>query len=323
MLPTATVRLPACCRSLAIALLLPAAALAEFYPLPPGDDVIGEAAEITAVYEDTLVDIGRRHGLGYEELLLANPGVDPWLPGEGTVIRLPSQFVLPVARREGLVVNVAEFRLYYFPPGDGPQRVASFPISIGRQDWSTPVGRARIVSKVRNPAWYPPASVREEYAAEGRRLPRVVPPGPKNPLGAYALRLSLPGYLIHGTNRPAGVGMRVTHGCIRMFPEDIDWLFPRIPLDTPVQIVNQPYKLGWRGEQLLLEVHPPLPEDSERAAQGLTAITSLYVAATRERPAEVDWALIERVYAEHRGLPVAIGRAAGEQPATVAEAGSN
>ncbi len=309
-------------RSLILAmatLLLSAIVRAEVFLLPPGNDVIGAPAEVLAVYEDTLVDIGRRHGVGYEEIVRANPGVDPWLPGEGTPVRLPTQHVLPRAGRRGLVVNVAEYRLYYFLPTDTVRRVATFPISIGKQDWSTPIGSARVTAKTRNPAWYPPNSVRQEYAAEGRSLPRIVPPGPNNPLGAYALRLSVPGYLIHGTNRPAGVGMRVTHGCIRMFPEDIDWLFPLVEVDTPVQIVNQPYKLGWQGDELLLEVHPPLSEDSEQAAAGLTAITALYIGATRDRQAEIDWDLVERVHAERTGIPVAVGRAVSKPAETVAE----
>jgi L,D-transpeptidase ErfK/SrfK len=209
-----------------VALLLGAAAIAraEVYELPPpGNDVVGAVTTIEARQEDTLIDIGRRHGLGYEEIVRANPDVDVWLPGEGTRIVLPTRFVLPPGPRHGLVLNLPEYRLYYFPepePGK-PALVMTYPISIGRMDWATPLGKTRVVSKVVKPSWYPPESVRKEHAADGRPLPRVVPPGPDNPLGAFAMRLGLPGYLIHGTNRPAGVGMRVSHGCIRMFPEVI------------------------------------------------------------------------------------------------------
>jgi L,D-transpeptidase ErfK/SrfK len=182
-------------------------------------------------------------------------------------------------------------------------------------DWNTPLGRAAITAKTRKPAWYPPASIREEYAAEGRELPRVVPPGPDNPLGEYALRLSVPGYLIHGTNRPAGVGMRVTHGCIRMFPEDIEWLFPRVQVKTAVRLVNQPVKLGWRGDDVMLEVHPTLEEDATGRERGMTFITERYVELTRERPAAVDWQLVEQVYREQRGIPVHVGSAAAAAPA--------
>ncbi|HHQ14366.1 MAG TPA: hypothetical protein ENK16_05015, partial [Chromatiales bacterium] len=221
--------------------------VAETFILAPGDDVIGALATIPSVYEDTLPDLGRRYGVGYEEMVRANPDVDVWLPGDGTEILLPTQYVLPRAPRVGIVVNLAEYRLYFFSTRNGIMEVSTFPISIGRMDWSTPLGRAAIVAKVRNPAWYPPASVRREHEAEGDPLPKVVPPGPDNPLGDYAMRLSVPGYLIHGTNKPDGVGMRVSHGCIRMYPEDIASLFPRVALETPVELVNQPYKIGWSG----------------------------------------------------------------------------
>jgi L,D-transpeptidase ErfK/SrfK len=173
-----------------------------------------------------------------------------------------------------------------------------------------------------------------EWAADGRKLEAHVPPGPNNPLGKYALRLSIPGYLIHGTNRPAGVGMRVTHGCIRMFPEDIKWLFPQVPVNTPVRIVNQPFKFGWSGDDLYLEVHPPLEEGgaSEEAADGeivlqthdgateaadgrsLTDITELYIQVTRDRPAVVDWEIVNTVYAKRLGIPVKVGTVDGRLP---------
>ena len=236
-------------------------ARAEIYELPPeGFDVIGAVSTIVARHEDTLVDLARRHGLGYEDIVRANPEVNPWLPGAGTEIVLPTRYVLPPGPREGVILNLAEYRMYYYPePGEGQTPVVmTYPISIGRMDWETPIGRTRIISKVRDPAWYPPKSVREEHAAEGRPLPNIVPPGPDNPLGRFAMRLDIPGYLIHGTNRPAGVGMRVTHGCIRMFPEDIEHLFEKIDVRTPVRIINEPVKIGWFGDELVMEVHPVL-----------------------------------------------------------------
>ena len=223
---------------------------AEIYELPPeGFDVIGAMSTIEARYEDTLVDIARRHGLGYEDIVRANPDVNVWVPGEGTEIVLPTRFVLPSGVRQGVILNLAEYRMYYFPepkPGE-PAYVMTYPISIGRMDWETPLGLTKVISKIRNPSWYVPQSVLDERAADGNPLPRIVPPGPDNPLGAYAMRLGLPGYLIHSTNRPAGVGMRVTHGCIRMFPEDIEYLFARVAVNAPVRIVNEPVKIGWDG----------------------------------------------------------------------------
>lgn len=293
-----------------LALGIATPAVAEVFVLLPGEQVIGAMNQVPARHEDTLTDIARRHGLGYEDIVKANPTVDRWLPGEGTLVQLPTRFVMPDAPRQGLVVNIAEYRMYYHYTENGQDVVATFPISIGRMDWATPIGRWAVTAKNQNPAWYPPESIRAEHAADGRYLPRMVPPGPDNPLGEYAIRLSLPAYLIHGTNRPAGVGMRVTHGCIRMYPEDIEWLFPRVSVNTAVRIVNQPYKLGWSGDDLYLEVHPPLEEDDLTRQRELSAITELYVKATAERAAELDWELAEEVWRRQQGIPVKVGRAA-------------
>jgi len=322
-------------------------ATAEVYDLPPeGSDVIGAVTTIAARADDTLVDIARQHGLGYEDIVIANPDVDVWLPGEGTTVVLPTRYVLPPGPRRGVVLNLPEYRMYYYPPARNGERpvVMTFPISIGRMDWETPLGSTRVISKARNPTWYPPASVRAEHEAEGRPLPRIVPPGPDNPLGSFAMRLDLPGYLIHGTNRPAGVGMRVTHGCIRMFPEDIEYVFEHIGIDTPVRIINEPLKLGWDGDELLLEVHrtltSPPPEDvtlgdvadvlsansiaadvaaeGEQAADeliaaeaenaGLTALTERFVEVTNTRQGQIDWELAESQLARPSGIPNGIGR---------------
>ena len=248
------------------------------YELPEGgSDVVGEIRTVIASYDDTLIDIARREGVGYEEIVRANPDVRIWVPGEGTEVVIPTRFVLPAVPRKGVVLNLAEYRLYYFPEPEGDEAavVMTYPISIGRQDWETPLGLTKVISKVVNPTWYPPQSVRDEHAADGRPLDRIVPPGPDNPLGSRAMRLSLPGYLIHGTNKPSGVGMRVTHGCLRMFPEDIEYLFEFVAIDTPVRIINEPVKIGWQGEQLVMEVHPMLatgPEETidEPAPEAIT-----------------------------------------------------
>ena len=291
------------------------------YVLPDTDSVFGELTSVESIYEETLLDIGRRHRVGYEEITRANPTVDAWLPGDGTAVSLPTQFVLPQASRKGLVINIAEYRMYYFLRENDATTVTTFPISIGRMDWQTPLGRSSITNKVRNPAWYPPASIREEWAADGRELGSMVPPGPDNPLGEYALRLSIPGYLIHGTNKPDGVGMQVTHGCIRMFPEDIEWLFPKIPVNTPVQIVNQPSKLGWSGNDLFLEVHPALARSDETPQRSLTEITEAYVKVTQDQPAEIDWELVNEVFRKQSGIPVKVGqrKPAADEPEIMSE----
>lgn len=288
----------ACLLLLAASILSNARAVAEVFDLPPpGSDVVGAVTTIRARADDTLIDIARRHGLGYEDIVIANPDVDVWLPGEGTSILLPTRYVLPSGPRRGIVLNLAEYRMYYYPPvADGKRPIVmTFPMSIGRMDWATPLGRTRVVAKAHRPAWYPPESVRAEHEADGRPLPRIVPPGPDNPLGDHAMRLGLPGYLIHGTNRPAGVGMRVTHGCIRMFPEDIEYLFGLVSVDTPVRIVNEPVKMGWHGDELVLEVHrtlgtaPPAAEpELVDVADVLTTVSagSPDYAATAEATAE-------------------------------------
>ena len=281
------------------------AAHAATYELPAdGIDVVGEITTVVASYEDTLVDLARTHGIGYQDIVRANPDVDVWIPGEGTEVVLPTRYILPPGPREGIVLNLAEYRLYYYPEpraGEAPV-VMTYPISIGRQDWETPLGQTRVTAKAVNPTWYPPQSVRDEHAAEGRPLARVVPPGPENPLGSRAMRLSLPGYLIHGTNRPAGVGMRVTHGCVRMFPEDIEFLFELVAVDTKVRIINEPVKIGWQGDELLIEVHPvlasgpttdePLPpseEEGETDSEAEAANTTLVSNdVADESPAEIE-----------------------------------
>jgi L,D-transpeptidase ErfK/SrfK len=304
---------------------------AEFW-IGEGDEVFGEVQVIEARFEDTFVALARTYNVGYEELRQANPGVDEWLPGTGTKITVPSRYVLPRAPQRGIVVNVAELRLYYFPAESGPlpegvapgsRRVITHPISIGRMDWSTPLGATTITGKVANPSWYPPQSIRDEHAARNDTLPRVVPPGPENPLGKHAMRLGLPGYLIHGTNKPSGVGMRVTHGCVRMFPEDIEALYKSVPTGTSVNIVNQPVKIGWTADgTLYLEAHPALMEsnvDGENVAapagegavetiqeSPLTSLMRAYIAATDERRVELDWDTAERVAQFGNGIPEAV-----------------
>ena len=316
-------------------LIVTAPVYAEIFELPPeGHDVVGAVSTIISRQEDTLVDIARRHGLGYEDIVRANPNVNIWLPGKGTEIVLPTRYVLPAGPRDGVVLNLAEYRLYYFPePVNGePAYVMTYPISIGRMDWETPLGLTTVISKVRSPTWYPPQSVRNEHAADGNPLPRIVPPGPKNPLGNYAMRLGIPGYLIHGTNRPAGVGMRVTHGCVRMFPEDIDFLFGHIDVNTKVRIINEPVKIGWHGDELIMEVHPVLkvetllaesddqPDDNVDtvARNPLTMVTEQFITATGERAGKLDWYLAEEIVGRSDGIPVAVGQSIKNAAASAA-----
>jgi len=272
------------------------------FPLFGDTEVVGEIQLIKAAHEDTFVRLAQRYDVGYEELRQANPGVDPWLPGEGTEIVIPTQFVLPRAARRGVIVNVPELRLYYFP--ESGDRVITYPISIGKMEWATPYGTTSVVRKTVNPTWYPPESVRREHAERNDPLPSVVPPGPDNPLGNRAMYLGFPGYLLHGTNKPFGLGMRVTHGCIRLFPEDVEALFDKVTVGTPVTLVNQPYKLGWGEDGLYLEAHRPLNEDVESGDWTATELTRIFVAATQERQTNnMNWRNAEAVMHDSHGIP--------------------
>jgi len=298
-------------RALAIAawLAAPASVRAESLPLPSaGESVVGELQVLETRASDTLSDIARAYGIGYDQIVLANPTVDPWLPGEGARVVVPTQHILPDAPHAGLVLNLPEMRLYYYPPAKrgGTAAVMTFPVSIGRLDWRTPLGLTRVAAKVENPEWRPPASIRTERAQEGEELAEVYPPGPDNPLGQYALRLAREGYLIHGTNKPYGIGMRVTHGCVRLYPEDIALLFREVPVGTPVRIVDQPNKVGWRDGVLYLESHPPLEEQRAQDGNRLTPAVAAVVAATRTRPARVNWDEVVRAATEAQGIPVAV-----------------
>lgn len=297
------------CALLFILFANPSTLWATTYPMPPADvDLIGEMGVAIASDQDTLLDIARHYDLGQEEILQANPNVDRWLPGDGTEVVLPGRFIFPRAEQKGVVLNLPEMRLYYFYR-EGAERqpmVKSYPVSIGRMDWKTPLGTARIERKDKDPAWRPPESLKLEAAAAGDPLPDVVFPGPDNPLGLYALRLNIPGYLIHSTNKPYGVGMRVTHGCVRMYPEDIAELFPIIPIHTVVQIINQPIKLGWQGNTLFLEVHPLLDED-RTGSQNLECMAfEMILTEIEDRDAILDVKTIKQALQEQNGIPVPI-----------------
>jgi L,D-transpeptidase ErfK/SrfK len=290
----------------------------QYLVTPESGDLVGEERSTVARHEDTLIDIARGHKLGYDEIVNANPGVDPWLPGAGVRVELAKHRILPMAERRGIVINLPEHRLYYFPGAQSgePAEVYSYPVSIGKMDWHTPLGVTKIAQKIKNPNWYPPQSVRDEHARKGDILPTVVPAGPDNPLGLFAMRLGIPGgsYLIHGTNRPAGVGMQVTHGCMRLYPEDIEQLFGMVPVNTKVTILNEPFKIGWQGGRLWVEVHPALKEDVVEPPT-LTDLTRLVVEATRQALVPVDWAAVQRAFDESRGIPVPVTAA---QPAAIA-----
>ncbi len=285
------------------------------------ETLIGQIETVTASREHTLLDIARAHGFGLQDITLINPDIDWWLPEDGAIVRLPSRFILPNVSRKGIVLNIPEMRLYFFPAtkkGE-PQKVFTYPLGIGREGWETPYEKTRIIAKKKYPDWTPPESIRQEHEAAGDPLPPIVKAGPDNPLGDYALRLGLPAYLIHGTNKPWGIGMRVSHGCIRLYPEDIAELFDKVKVGTPVNIINHPYKVGEADGVLYLEAHPPLKsankdengelESAEPDTRDeFNAVVKMIVSLTKDKDRyEVDWDKAKRVSQEALGIPMAIG----------------
>ncbi|WP_295384522.1 L,D-transpeptidase family protein [uncultured Thiodictyon sp.] len=283
---------------------VPGAQAETFRYAHPGDSVVGMPFYIKSRKHDTLLDIGRQNQLGYQDMEQANPKVDMWVPGDGREVLVPSMYVLPDTPRSGLVLNRPEMRLYFYPPGK-PDEVQSYPISVGREGWSTPLGTYSIAEKIKGPTWTPPASIRAEHAAQGDILPAVVPAGPDNPLGPYAMRLSVPSYLIHGTDKPWGLGMPVSHGCIRMNNEGIIELFPQVPKGTTVTIVDQPYKLGWLGDDLYLEVNV---DDKSKLKPARSVIPESVV---NTQGLEIDWKAVDRAVAAATGLPQLVGSRRG------------
>lgn len=305
-------RLPAIAVLGSFLAMVSAASHAATYALPlQGDDLVGQLHELTITAEDTLLDVARQFDLGYNEIVTANPDIDPWLPVEGARVVIPSYFIIPSAPRNGIIINLAEMRLYYFPSpeqvveGD-VTKVMTYPIGIGQEGWLTPLGVSYVTEKIVDPAWTVPDSIIKEYAEEGHALPKIMPPGPENPLGQHALRLEIPGYLIHGTNKPFGVGRRISHGCIRMYPEDIEELFSHVPVGTRVWIVDQPYKVGQHNGDLMLEAHDPIVEAGLKANNNLEQIIATVgaVSDVEQKNAARDHAL--QVAFQHTGIPMRI-----------------
>lgn len=295
-------------RLLCLASLLCAgsAAALELPMPPPGEDIVGQVQVVKARYEDTFADLGSANDLGYLEMVAANPGVDPWLPGEGAEIILPTRFILPPGPREGIVINLAEYRLYYFPKGQNV--VHTFPLGIGREGWGSPIANTSIIAKTPNPGWTPPASIRAEHAAEGDPLPAYVPPGPDNPLGPFKFTLGTPGYLIHGSNKKFGIGMRVSHGCFRMLNHNVLELAKMAPVGTSVRIINEPYKFGISGGKIYLEAHEPLSDTGEASVvdKHTAVINTLLKRDDAVGNMRLDWDMVREVVAAEDGLPIEI-----------------
>ncbi len=288
-------------------------AQATVYTLPTRDaTVVGEDQSVVTVYEDTLYDLASKYSLGSEEIIRVNPGVDPWIPGAGKTLVVPGRHILPPGPREGIVVNLPEHRLYYYPKPKrgGPIEVITYPVSIGKMDWRTPLGTTHVIAKQKDPTWYPPESVRKEHAEAGDPLPPRVPPGPDNPLGAFAMRLAAGKgtYLIHGTNNPIAVGLAVTHGCIRMYPDDVAALFPLIAVGTPVRLINEPVKVAWVDGELLLEAHPPVDAQGQSFEPNLDQFSQLLQAAVGESTVvAIHWDYAREVLQKADGVIATVG----------------
>ena len=294
----------------------PAAPPVAEFTLAPGQNAVGEVKRYVIQKGDLLPDLARRFDVGYTALRAANPGINPWAPTPGSEITIPSLYVLPDAPRRGIVIDLAQYRLYYYQPKSG--RVVTYPIGIGVIGKDTPLGTTSVARKTANPTWRPPPSIR----AEQPDLPAAVSPGPDNPLGAFAFYLGWPKYLIHGTNKPDGIGRNVSHGCIHLYPEDIERMFPTVPVGTPVRVVNQPASAGWQGDALYVAVNPtqaqaeaidtehPVPLDP---AKGVAKIVR---AAAGEYADAVDWSAVERAAKERSGMPVQVARRTGVDRST-------
>jgi L,D-transpeptidase ErfK/SrfK len=291
------------------------------------DDVVGQVQVTISTKEDTLPDIARRFNIGYEEIVRANPGVDPWLPGAGKEIVLPTQFVLPNSVRQGIVINIAAMRLFYFPPSKPGEKqvVYTHPIGIGRVGWKTPEGSTKVVSKQKDPVWIPPMSVRKEHKENGEILPARVPAGPDNPLGRYKFTLGWPSYLIHGTNKPYGVGLRSSHGCIRLYPEDVEKIFAMVNPGTTVTVVNQPFVFGWHEGELYLQGFDVLEDDKRDWSKAQPKLLSKTLskriqAELAARKSTVDWQRVAQITKDPRGLVVSVSAADSGEEALIAAA---
>ncbi len=273
------------------------------FSVAKGDDVIGRLAFISLEKGDTLPDIARHFSLGINGVSAANPGVDIWVPEAGERIMLPLIFILPDAPRKGIVINLAAMRLFQFKGDSESMAVLTYPVGVGTEERPSPTGQMYVERKVTRPTWHVPASIAQDHRKKGDPLPATVLPGPQNPLGEYALYLSKSSYLIHGTNKPASIGLRATNGCIRLYPEDVKKLYENTPVKTPVCIVNQPYLIGQRNGVVYMEVHAPQEDlDAVEFDKIYTKLRNI----EKESGRTLDWSKVKKVLAEARGIPVPI-----------------
>jgi L,D-transpeptidase ErfK/SrfK len=267
--------------------------------------LIGELAAVETRENDTLPDVARHFGLGYNDITAANNGISPWTPRANSRVLLPLQFILPDAPRKGIVLNVANMRMFYYPRKERG-KVYTYPVGIGRDGWNTPMGTTSIAVKTPNPDWHVPPSIQREHAAKGHHLPSVVRSGPDNPLGYYAMRLAIGSYLIHGTNKPFGIGMQISHGCVQMYPEDIEVLFKKVPVGTPVRVIHDPYLAAWYNDNLYLEANEPLEKWLRSKKQLKKQVSKEINRIAKQHKATVDWGKVDRVIDHADGVPTPV-----------------
>ncbi|MGZ8143993.1 MAG: L,D-transpeptidase family protein [Methylosarcina sp.] len=275
------------------------------FQLDDGQSMVGQLAAVNTQENDTLSDIARHYGLGFNDISIANASISPWTPATGSRVLLPLQFILPDAPRKGIVLNLANMRLFYYPKKE-PGKLYTYPVGIGRQGWHTPMGLTRIAEKTANPSWHVPPSIHREHALKGDTLPSVVRSGPDNPLGLYAMRLAIPGYLIHGTNKPYGIGMQISHGCVQLYPEDIEVLFKKASVGLPVRIVHQPYLAAWDRDMLYLEAHEPLPKWASSKKKLQKQLLKQLHKISDKKGVVVDWKKVENILSRADGVPTPI-----------------
>ncbi|MBS3955451.1 MAG: L,D-transpeptidase family protein [Methylomicrobium sp.] len=267
--------------------------------------MIGLLAQSEVLPDESLPIIAREFGLGFDEITRANPDLDPWIPKPAATVNLPLRFILPDAPKQGVVLNIAAKRLFYFP-GKAAAKVLTYPVGIGREGWETPTGKTKIVSKKARPSWTVPESVLKEHAKKGDKLPKVVPAGENNPLGLYALRLGFDGYLIHGTNKPYGVGMEVSHGCVRLYPEDVEQLFNQTSVGTPVRVVDQPFLTAWDNNDLFLQAYQPVHKSQSATKKLLKALMTRLQGIESQSGRAINWDKVDKALQRLDGVPVAI-----------------
>ncbi len=297
--------------ALAVFLLPGLSVSADVYSYGTDFTVIGSTQTYRVKEKESLIEIARKFDLGYNEITDANPSLDPFVPGTGASVLVPRYWILPdVEPRNGIVINIPEMRLYYFFLQGKAHVVRTFPIGIGDEGKDTPAGNFKVIQKIVNPVWHVPLSIQKERPEQ----PKIVPPGPENPLGTHALRLSLGDVLIHGTNRPYAVGRRVTHGCIRLYPEDIPRLYGMVPNGVKVNIVRQPVKVGVYGNRVYVEVHY---DDYQKGFNYLSEAVRLLT--KKGLLNKIDTDRLYKAVKEKRGFPVEISLGAEEEEAAPAE----